>query len=90
MCNIFKPTIYFDQLCYETDLQELKSRNIKRLENQLEIGLTLILDYNEERQINFNDLSKDVKMNSLYHRDESFSVYLDTISICRILLQRYL
>ena len=81
VCNIFKPTIYFDQLCYETDLQELKSRNIKRLEDQLEIGLTLILDYNEERQINYNDISKDVKKNSLYHHDESFSIYLDTISI---------
>ena len=43
VCNIFKPRIYFDQYCYEKDLQELKSSNIKTLENQLEIGLTLVI-----------------------------------------------
>ena len=80
VCNIFKPRIYFDQYCYETDLQELKSSNIKRLENQLEIGLTLVIDYNEERQINYNVSLKDVKK-SLHHLDESVSIYLDTISI---------
>ena len=50
-CNMFKPKIHNDQLCYETDLQELKDNNNKNLMKQLEIGLTLILDYNEERQI---------------------------------------
>ena len=47
VCNIFKPKLYYDQLCFETDLQELKVRD--NLMNQLELGLTLVIDYNEER-----------------------------------------
>ena len=83
VCNIFKPRIYFDQICYETDIQEFKeSNNEKILENQLEMGLTLVLDYNEERQITYNgNISlKDVQK-SLYHLDKSVSIYLDTISM---------
>ena len=80
VCTIFKPTINFDQLCFETDLQELKDSNIERIENQLEMGLTLVLDYNEERQINYNAISKDAKKKSLYRHDKSVAIYLDTIS----------
>ena len=42
VCNIFKPKNYFDKLCYETDLQELKDS--KKIKEQLELGLTLVLD----------------------------------------------
>ena len=80
VCNIFKPRMNLDQRCYETDLQELKDSNSERLENQLEMGLTLVLDYNEERQINYNIISKDAKKKSLYHHDKSVAIYLDTIS----------
>ena len=45
VCNILRPTNFFDQLCYETNLQDLKASP-----KQLEMGLTLVLDYNEERQ----------------------------------------
>ena len=66
VCNIFKPKNHFDQLCYETDLQELKDNDKDTLLKQFEIGLTLILDYNEERQMDIND-------------DNSVSLYLNTI-----------
>ena len=65
VCNIFKPKIYFDQFCYETDLHELKDSDSKILDEdeQLEIGFTLVLDYNEERQIlNHNVGSKKSKI----------------------------
>ena len=81
VCNIFKPKIYFDQFCYETDLHELKDSDSKILEEQLEMGFTLVLDYNEERQIlNHNVGSKKSKI-SFSHYDNSVSIYLDTISI---------
>ena len=67
VCNIFKPKLQHDQLCYETDLQDLRNNDSNILEKQLEMGLTLVLDYNEERQ------------NS--HHSDSVSMYLDTISI---------
>ena len=83
VCNIFKPTIYFDQLCYKTNLQELKES--QKIGKQLKIGLTLILDYNEERQyydfMKTNDLQT---MNALYPHNNDASIYLDTISLLNI------
>ena len=76
----FKKRIKLDQHCYETDLQELKDSNSERLENQLEMGLTLVLDYNEERQANYNEFSNETEK-SLYYHDNSVSIFLDTISI---------
>ena len=78
MCDNFKPKHYFDQLCYETNLQELKDS--KNLRNQLEFGLTLVLDYNEERQMNYNVASNDTE-NSLYRHANSVSIFLNTISM---------
>ena len=70
VCDIFKPKIHHDQFCYETDLQKLKGNNNQILENQLKKGLTLVLDHNEERQMNYNAFGKN-----------TVSIYLDTISI---------
>ena len=82
LCNIFKPRNYFDQLCYETDLQKMKDS--KKLLKQLEMGLTLVLDYNEERQLNgiFIPQNKSNKMDAFNNDDDgdSVSIYLDTIS----------
>ena len=83
VCNIFKPKLHYDQLCFETDLQELKDKD--NFMNQLELGLTLVLDYNEERQINqlsSNNGSiskKEFRYN--INNDNSVSMHLDTISI---------
>ena len=83
VCNIFKPKLNYDQLCFETDLQELKDRD--NLMNQLELGLTLVLDYNEERQImplgsnNGSILKNEFSFN--LKNGNSLSMHLDTISI---------
>ena len=78
VCNIFKPKNYLDQLCYETNLQDLKdSQNVG---NQLEMGLTLVLDYNEERQ-NYNiNINKTQMQSTLYPNNNDVSIHLDTIS----------
>ena len=84
VCNIFKPKLQYDQLCYETDLQELKDSNNENLMIQLEMGLTLAIDYNEERQLlNIKERNTSA-LNEYYineNHDNPFSVYLNTISI---------
>ena len=82
VCNIFKPKLHYDQLCYETDLQELKDSH--SLMNQLEMGLTLAIDYNEERQPLNIDGKNTIAIKEYYKKesqDNPFAVYLDTISI---------
>ena len=85
VCNIFKPKLYFDQLCFETNLQELKDSNKVNLMKQLELGLTLVLDYNEDRQINSLNIKNGpiskTKFSYNLDNDNSLSLYLDTISI---------
>ena len=84
VCNIFKPRNYLDQLCYETNLQNLKDRNIQKIGNQLEIGLTLILDYNEERQsYSFIPKNESQSMKAAYQNDNDVSIFLDTISLLK-------
>ena len=80
VCNIFKSRIYLDQLCYETNLQDLKDS--QKIGKQLEKGLTLILDYNEERQnYNIMEQNESQTMKELYPDNGDVSIYLDTISL---------
>ena len=51
VCNIFKQRVRNEQLCYETDLEKMRSKDIDTAKKQLKIGLVLILDYNEELQL---------------------------------------
>ena len=83
VCDVFKPKLYFDQLCYETDLQQLKDTRKLELEKQLKYGLTLVLDYNEERQVNINTTTRnkfDEKKRIYHDNANSFSMFVDTIS----------
>ena len=49
ICNSFRAKIKSDQLCYELDLQKLKNNTL--IKEQLQFGLFLVLDYNEDRQL---------------------------------------
>ena len=83
VCNIFRPRIYFDQLCYETDLQDLKDNNSENFLKQLELGLTLVIDYNEERQLDSlvsESVTNMSKTKYNLNNENSLSMYLDTIS----------
>ena len=91
VCNIFKPRNYLDQICYETDLQELRDNNDNEVGKQLELGLTLALDYNEERHINYigdSDNKTGVIKVLQHNRNDvgSVSTYLNTISMHVILM----
>ena len=81
LCNIFKPKNFWDQICYETDLQLLKGSKKDTIISQLQLGLTLALDYNEDRKIN-NDIRKDNFSDETiafyYNSGNSVSMYLDT------------
>ena len=80
VCNIFRPRIYLNQLCYETNLQDLKDS--QKIGKQLEKGLTLILDYNEERQnYNIMEQNESQTMKELYPDNDDVSIFLDTISL---------
>ena len=82
VCNIFEQKPYFDQLCYETNLQDLKDS--QKIGKQLEMGLTLVLDYNEERQ-NYNIKRNEWQtMNALYPHNNDASIFLDTISLLNL------
>ena len=54
VCNIFRPKIINDQLCYEIDSEVVEDAMIKK--GNLEIAL--FIDINEDRQ--FSWISKDV------------------------------
>ena len=83
VCDIFHPRIYLDQLCYETDLENFRESSNENLKKQLEMGLLLLLDYNEERQINYDFISRKYNsMNESNHDDgiyDDVSIYLDTV-----------
>ena len=80
VCNIFRPRNYLDQICYETNLQDFKDG--QKIGKQLEMGLTLVLDYNEERQ-NYNLIQKNQSQDkeALYQTNDDVAIYLDTISL---------
>ena len=88
VCNSFIPKNHDKQLCYEVDLN--RYRNISNLEKQLRSGLVLLLDFNEMRQL---DESPSIEMHkNMFSEDEenSFTIYLDTISRIAFRLQQEL
>ena len=81
ICDIFKPKNHHDQVCFETDLEKLRDKI--NLRKQLEMGLTLILDYNEERQLSSdsNHKNRNEKKVTNHNNENSFSIHLNTIGI---------
>ena len=81
VCNSFKAKILNDQLCYEIDVNQYIVDK-KDVEMVNKIGLTLILDYNEERQISnstFNSGSENIiSWTEMPNIENSASFYIDT------------
>ena len=71
ICSSFDPVVRNDQLCYEVDLEKYKDKD--NIEKQLDSGLVLILDYNEDRQIIYENKLAKQKL-------ETASIYVETIS----------
>ena len=49
VCNIFQAKVLNDQLCYEVDINDMIKKGTS--EKDLNAGLTLLVDYNEDRTI---------------------------------------
>ena len=67
VCNSFKAKIFNNQLCYEVDVNRMVSRqNLTKEQEQesLKIGLTFLMDYNEDRQL-YSD-NESIHMTSEY------------------------
>ena len=83
VCNAFEAKIMNDQLCYEVDLKKFSDKN--DIENELEIGLNFLMDYNEDRQVTFdrnNINGKELSLgNNVVASDQNKHafIYLNTI-----------
>ena len=91
VCNLFREKIVRGQVCYEANLSQYKD-NFTNWEEALQIGLTLILDTNDEYDVrnlllenNYkssnNDISKSLTAYKKTEEDNSFVIHLKTISI---------
>ena len=81
VCNSFVAKIRNDQLCYEVDLNKfIQDKN--NIENKLKLGLVLIMDLNEDRQLKkYRHIeTENLKETAASKKDETFEIHLDTIS----------
>ena len=80
ICNSFQTKIINDQLCYEVDLNTFSDKN--NIEKELKIGLNFLIDYNDDRQVTFEQNVKQKELglgNSVTASYDLGFVYLDTI-----------
>ena len=82
VCNSFQAKIMNDQLCYEVDLNRFSLKS--NTKNELKLGFNFLLDYNEDRQVTFDDnISKKelglAKSVAASNENKHAFVYLDTI-----------
>ena len=85
VCNSFQSKILNDQLCYEIDLNKFTNKdNIKQ---ELTNGFVFTMDYNEDRQITFDQKTQNEEEISLLRKvtyseaNQHASIYLNTIGL---------
>ena len=85
VCNSFQSKILNDQFCYEIDLNKFTNKdNIKQ---ELTNGFVFTMDYNEDRQITFDQEFQNEEeisfLSKATHSDahQHSSIYLDTIGL---------
>ena len=81
VCNSFKKKVFIDALCYEIELEKFK--NGSNIKEQLQAGLVLVLDFNEDHQLHYDYTKNESKELKFVEKDdtESARIYLDTLSI---------
>ena len=93
VCNSFTEIVLNDQLCYEVDPNNFIQR--KNILEGFKTGITLVLDYNEDREVSYGtqnddgmqgDEEEDI-MDILVQTDskQEALIYLNTIGINSIL-----
>ena len=96
VCNSFTERVLNDQLCYEVDPNNFIQR--KNILEGFKTGITLVLDYNEDREVSYGtqnddgmqgDEEEDI-MDILVQTDskQEALIYLNTIGINSILRLR--
>ena len=85
ICNSFQSIVLNDQLCYEVDLNKFSNKdNIKQ---ELTNGFVFTMDYNEDRQITFDQKMQNEEEISLLRKvtyseaNQHASIYLNTIGL---------
>ena len=58
VCNRFKANILNDQTCYEIDVND--HIDPQKIADELDIGLTILLDYNEDKAFVEKDISQNL------------------------------
>ena len=93
VCYSFQPKVLNDQLCYEVDLNRFS--NEKNKDNELKLGFSFLMDYNEDRQVNLGDKDlrpEDVGENNFVNsltdseNDKNAVIYISTIGTWYILI----
>ena len=81
VCNSFQAKIMNDQLCYAVDLNKYSQKS--NTKNELKLGFSFLMDYNEDRQVTFdhNISKKELGLVNVASSDDDQHafVYLDTI-----------
>ena len=90
VCNSFQAKVLNDQLCYEVDLNKYVKKD--NIDKAFKFGFAMILDYNEDRQVTFDEDTNRyedgfglVKTMSASEDHKHAFVYLDTIGKFSIL-----
>ena len=77
VCNIFQAKILNDQLCYEVDINELIEKDTS--EKDLKAGLTLLVDYNEDRTVSLIDNTDKLDKNEDIDDEDKMMIYIHSI-----------
>ena len=70
VCNSFRPKIYYNQLCYEININRFKNKHLFNEQN-LKLGLSMLVDTNFNKQYSGLRDSKP-------HSDEDLGLYTIT------------
>ena len=80
VCNSFVPKVLHDEICYEVDLNRFRDND--NIGNELRMGFSFYLDYNEDRQVTLNKTFRKSKefhsIKDVIGSNHAF-IYLDTI-----------
>ena len=85
VCNSFEAKLLNDQLCYEVDLNRFSNKD--NIEKELNTGFIFMMDYNEDRQITFDEDYKeedDFTFSSHFVKsdyEQHATIHLDTIGL---------
>lgn len=77
VCNSFQAKILNDQLCYEVDINELIEKDTS--EKDLKAGLTLLVDYNEDRTVSLIDNTDKLDKNEDIDDEDKMMIYIHSI-----------